>query len=1104
MRKFLLLSCMCLALAWSQVMAQERTVTGKVTTADDGSALPGVNVVVKGTTNGTVTDTEGNYRLTVPATGGTLVFSFIGLATQEVEIGGRSTIDVPMQQDVLQLGEVVVTTALGIQRDKKALGYAVTNLGADRIVQKSEPDIVRSMQGKIAGVNIVGAGGAVGTATNITIRGNKSLLGNNQPLFVVDGVPFNTQSFATGSFTSSTTASSRSLDLDPNIIESMTVLKGAAASAIYGSRAANGVVVITTKAGTKSSKKGLEVSLNTSYSIEEISNLPKYQQRYMQGNNFIYADGNIGTWGAPFDLTDPVWQVPQNANTILSIDPATGYAWVRHPYRQYNDPEGQPYFPQFANDSILLKPYNPAKDFFQRGSVFETSISITGGNEKARVTGGITRTKNVGIMPENEGTRTSVNIGGNTQLENGLYVEGSVNYVNSELVSPPTTGLFAGGTSVTQRLLFLSPNINLKGLPYQDANGYQAFYRADQDNPYFLVNNAPNTSKVDRYFGKLSFGYDVLSWLNVTYQLGFNGFNQRNLTILPKGSTQNTLGQIISDDIRNIELDGNLLVTATRNLTEEISLKAIVGHNINKRRLDRQSFFGNNIIVPGIVDLDNTANVTPNGGGISERRFYAYFADLSFSYRDFLFLNLTGRNDITSTLPKNSRSYFYGGVSSSFVFSEALSLNTKAFNSGKVRASIGRTGADVAPYQTQAFNYFTNSGIGNNIAAIGFPFNGQNVQTVGDNFGNPNLTPEFTTEWEIGTELGFLQNRVSLDIAYYNRKTTDQIVPITAPATSGYTSRIVNIGEVSNKGIEASLGVVPVQLTNGFTWEVTGVFTRNRNKVVKLADGLEEVFVAGFGNSVQVIHAVGKPFGQIKGSVAARSPEGDLLVDPSTGKLITSPNTEIIGDPNPDFTLGITNSFSYKGVTLSFLIDYLKGGDMWSATYNQVYGRGLTDGTIPDNPNGRAVTLVIPGVLGNPDTQQPLRDENGNYIKNGTQLTTNDWFFINTFGSAGPEEFSVFDRTTIRLREVSLSYQLPKQLLSKTPFGSVSISLTGRNLWFDAVNFPDDLNFDPETNSLGAGDVVGLSNSMSGNAQGVDLGIVPTTKRYGVNLRVTF
>lgn len=408
------------------------------------------------------------------------------------------------------------------------------------------------------------------------------------------------------------------------------------------------------------------------------------------------------------------------------------------------------------------------------------------------------------------------------------------------------------------------------------------------------------------------------------------------------------------------------------------------------------------------------------------------------------------------------------------------------------------------PYQTQSINYFTNGGIGNNIAAINYPFIGQNTQTIGDALGNEKLTPEFTTEWELGTELNFWNNRINLDFAYYNRITTDQIVPITAPSSSGYSSRIVNIGKVSNKGFEAALMINPVRLTNGFNWNISAVFTRNRNMVEELADGLDEVFVAGFGNSVQVVHKVGKPFGQIKGSVAARSDAGELLVDPATGKLITAANTEIIGDPNPDFMLGVTNTLSWKGLTFSFLIDYKHGGDIFSGTFNQVYGRGLTPGTIPDGPNGRQVTLVIPGVLGDPNTQKAILDDDGNTIRNGTQLTVNDWFFINTFASAGPEEFSVFDATTIRLREVTLGYDLPKSWLQKTPFGSVYLSLSGRNLWYNAVNMPADLNFDPETSSLGAGDVVGLSGGLSGNAQGVDFGIIPTTRRFGVNLRLTF
>ncbi len=1066
--------------------AQERTITGTVTD-DSGGVLPGASIVLKGTTIGTTTDADGNYGISLSSDGGTLIYSFVGSQSKEIAVGGQSVINVSLSSMVL--AEVIVT-AVGIEREKRALGYAVTELGADEISQKSEPDIIKSLQGKVAGVNIVGVGGSAGAETKISIRGNSSLLGNNQPLYVVDGVPFDNTTYATGGFTTGTARSGRGYDLDPNNVESMTVLKGAAAAALYGSRASNGVIVITTKAGKKMQKKGLEVSLNTSYSVEEVSNLPEYQTRYTQGNNFLYVDGNFGTWGAPFDLNSAPWQVPQNAALIKSIDPATGKAWVAHPYDRYAA------FPQFANDSVLLQTYNTPKDFFRTGRVLETALSITGGNEKANFTAGVSRSKNEGFVPGNEAIRTGVNLSGNVQLDNGLFVIGSINYVQTELTTPPISGLGTGGTSVLERILFTPPNVNAKGLPLEDAKGDGYWYRPDNDNPYYLVKYAPYTQDVDRWYGKLSVGYDIYDWLNITYQAGFNGFTQKAFEVQPISTNNQPTGRLLDDRLDRLELDGNLLITADRDLSEDISLKAIIGHNANKRTIDRQAYQGIGLIVRNLNDLDNTTTVTPFGGGKSERAYQAVFADLSFSYKNWGFLNLTGRNDWTSALPESERSYFYGGVSVAGIFTEALDVNSKVLTFGKLRISYGRVGSDPSPYLTQQINYFTNTTVGNNIASIGYPFTAVggsivNAQNIGNTLGNPNLTPEFTTEFEIGTDLRFFEDRIGLEFTYYDRSTTDQIVTIQTPSTSGFGASVENIGEITNKGIEIGLNIMPVKL-NDFYWNVYTTFTRNRNEVVKLKEGLKEVFINGFGNAVRVVHREGLPYGQLLGSVAARDDQGNLLIDPATGKLITATTEEIIGDPNPDFLLGVSNTFSYKGFSLDILVDYKHGGDIYSDTYAQVYGRGLTPGTIPDNPRGREITVVIPGVLGDPTTQQPLLDDSGNTIKNGTQLTVNDFYFINTFASAGPEEFSVFDGTTIRLREVSLGYNLPKNILDKTPFGSAYISLTGRNLWFKAVNFPDDLNFDPETSSLG------------GNGQGIDYGIVPTSKRYGINLKLTF
>ncbi len=1077
----------------------QSTVSGKVTSSEDETPLPGVNIIAKGTTVGTVTDIDGNYRINVPEVATTLGFSFIGYLSQEVPINGRSRIDVTLNTDARQLSEVVVT-AVNIEREKRALGYAVSELEGEKIAQKSEPDPVRALQGKVPGVNIIGGGGAVGAGTNITIRGNSSLLGNNQPLFVVDGVPFDNSAFQTGTFAQGgTTSSNRSFDLDPNNIESMTVLKGAAASALYGSRAANGVIVVTTKAGRKGTRKGLEVAYNGSFSVEQVSNLPDYQYRYTQGNNFKYVDGNFGTWGAPFDTSHPAWQNPQNADLLLGTD-AQGRPLVAHPYDRYPTR-----FPELVDATVPLQGYNTPKDFFRDGYVLENAITVSAGNEKANFTAGASRTSNEGIVPNNSVTRTSVNVGGNATLENGIFINGSINYVNTDLTSPPITGLGTAATSVTERLLFTPPNVNVAGYPIQDAEGNSAFYRPDNDNPYWLARYAPHTSLVDRYYGKVSVGYDVLDWLTVQYQAGFNAYTDRRLNVIPAGSSQWPSGVMTSDDIARSEIDGNLLLTADKNLTSDIGLKVIAGHNANQRTIERQSFQGTGIIVRGIHDMDNLQTVIPNGGGYSRVRYQAVFADVGLSYKNYAFLNLVGRNDWHSGLPVDERSFFYSGVSGSFVVSDALQLESKILDFAKIRAGLATSGNDLNAYLTQTV-FVTNSSIGNNVAAMEFPIKGNNVQALGNTIGNNNLRPEFTTEFEVGTELRFFNNRIGIDFTYYDRWTRDQIVPIDVAPSSGYWKAIANVGQVSNKGIEIGLDLTPVRTPGGFSWNIYSAFTRNRNTVDEIGNGLTEIFVGGFGNSTRIVHREGEPYGQILGSVAARHTDGSLLVDPNTGKLIEKTEFEIIGDPNPDFILGVTNTLSWKGISLNVLVDWRKGGDMFSDSYAQIFGRGLTTETVPNGPRGREVTLVIPGVLGDPSSQTALTDENGQVIPNGTQLTVNDWFFINSFGSAGPDEFLVFDASTIRLREVTLSYQLPAGLLERTPFGSASIALTGRNLWYEAYHFPNSLNFDPETSSLGAGNVqnLGADSDGSGNAQGIDFGVIPTTRRFGINLRLTF
>ncbi len=1055
--------------------AQDRTVSGTVTSSEDGSTLPGVNVVVKGTTQGGVTDIDGNYKITVPEEGGTLVFSFIGLETQEVEMGNRSVIDLQMASDVKQLGEVVIT-AIGIEREAKALGYSVARVGGEDIQQKSEPDPLRALQGRVAGVNIQGSSGAAGSATRITIRGNSSLLGNNQPLFVVDGVPFNNNvNNGTNQLTGGGAYGSRLSDLDPNNIESMTVLKGAAAASLYGSRAANGVILITTKSGSgAASKKGLEVTISSSYSIEQVANLPDYQNTYGTGTNFGYQQVN-GSWGAPFVGTQPyasVTTIPHWYDKVIGFEDLWG---TTVPYQAYP---------------------NNVKDFFQTGSIWDNSVSISGGNEKSVITAVVSDLRQDSYIPGSEFNRTSLSIGGKTELDNGLIINSNLTYSNA------SQHTFAGGANNAQgnasafaRTLYLGRNWDLHGTPYKNPlNNSNAFFvgTGQADNPLWSVENAGVESVTNRWVGNLGLGYEVNEWISINYKFGFNGYSQSQSEWWRPGSRAAAgAGQITDRSITFGEIESNFLVSFTKDINESISLRAIVGHNLNQRKSTSQAVQGSSYVIFDNDNINNTNFLIPFGGGLSERRLIGVFGDVTLGYNDYLFLNLTGRNDWSSTLPKDNNSFFYPSASLSFIFTDILTIPSSILSYGKVRASFSEVGNDTSPYQLAPVYVVNANGINSGSPnATAMPFNGIPGSTLSNTERNPNLKPEITQEIELGLDIKFLDNKIGLDLSVYSRESRDQIIPITLPNSSGFSSFFTNAGVVSNKGIEVGLDVTPLNLQNGFKWNLYGTFTLNRNIVESLnLEGTDELLLGGtFAGSVQGIHKVGQPYGLIKGTVSARDDEGNLLIDPSNGQLISDINPRFIGDPNPDYIVGIINSFSWKGISLSAVFDWKQGGDMYSVTNLSLLGRGVTTDT-----EDREVNVIIPGVYGDPNTAEPIRDENGNKTINTTAIEVNSAYFGNSFAINGQDQWSIWDATVFRLREVSLAYTLPASLLSKTPFGSASISITGRNLWYKAPNFPEGSNFDPETNQFG-----------NSNLQGFEFTSAPSVKRYGVNLRFTF
>lgn len=1042
---------------------QERIITGTVT---DGTGVPiaGVSVSVQGAPISTSTDDAGRYRIAVPADAPALVFRYVGFNDEVVPIGSRNQIDIRLKTTEVELGEVVVTAA-GIQRQANTLGYSVSTLKADNLAQKNEPDPIRALTGKVAGVNIQGAGGVAGGATNITIRGNSSLGNNNQPLYVVDGVPFDNSTFApTGQTVTQGNQSiaSRAFDIDPNNIESITVLKGAAAAALYGSRAANGAIIITTKASARRSRKGTEITLNTSYSMEEIAGLPDYQHRYGQGTNFDYRLGVYGSSGPAYSTRD---SVPHPLGGIAS----------------------QTDFPEFynADGSYVMVPYRSyagqaQRDFFRTGGVLETALSINSGSEKGNFTVGLSRTRNDGIVPGNTVTRTSMNVGGNIRMENNFYASGTINYVMTDQTAPP----MGGDGDIMANLYYLPTSYDLSGLPFETPAGDNVYAREGLDNPYWSVRHSPSTSNVDRYYGNFVLGTDPFEWLNIQNTVGFNAYTDRRLSVLGKGSSVYANGSMTSDQIYRQELDNTLLITVTKDFATHYSIRAILGNNVNQRMTQRSVFNGDNIITRGINDISNTSTITlgnlPNNRARIKQRYYAFFADITLDYKDFVSLNLVGRNDVSSTLPRENRSYFYGGVNGSFNFVNAFGLHSRILSFGNLRIGYTRVGNEASPYLTT--NVYVTNQSANGLEA---PFtngvlNNVSTLTLSNDLTNPYLKPEFITEFEVGTELHLFNRRVSIDATYYNKRSTSQIFTVDAPPSMGYTRRIINLGETSNKGVELMVSGTPFRNPSGFTWDINANFTHNVNMVEDLGGYAQLVY----GTNV---HIPGMPYGMIYRGRYARDDEGNILINPQTAKPIAAGTSGPVGNPNPRFLFGLNNTLSYKGITLDILFDWKEGGAIYSSNIGNAMSRGVTRDT-----EDRDLLYISPGVLGDVNTLQPLLDENGNKIPNNTAIPVIDYYFSGGIGPGGVAEGSVFDATVFRLREISLGYAVPRKLLEKTPFGSVFVSISGRNLWYKAPNFPKYMNYDPEISTGSA------------NSAGADSFGVPTSRRYGVNLRFSF
>ena len=1067
--------------------AQERTVSGNVTSGESNEGLPGVNVIVKGTTVGTVTDIEGNYRIQVPQSADSLSFSFIGFADQTVGIGNQSTVDVVMGADVAELSEVVVT-AIGIEQSRRQLGYAVQEVDGEAVAKANETNLVNALNSKVAGVNVYGSSGAPGASANIRIRGNTSITGSNSPLFVVDGIPINNDTYSS-SAVGGVDQSNRAIDINPADIKSLTVLKGAAATVLYGIRAANGAIIITTKKGALNTKP--EVTFSTSWEVNEINKTMDLQSEYSQGRNGAYSGPltrDLWSWGAPI--------------SELEFDGATDYPYDRNGNL----------VPAGEGNGTPARAYDPY-DFFVRGLVTDNNVSVRGGTAGTTYYLSAGYLSNRGIVPNSEFDRISLKTTLSTKITEKLTAGVSATYVNSGGVRQERGSNLRG---VMLGLIRNSPTFDLgNGQSGQAAaddpstylvpDGSQRSYRQGiYDNPYWVVNKNFSTDEVNRVFGYANLQYEILPSLNVSYKLGLDQFSDNRkarIGIVPfpaafGGPTAGSFnpGEVDYDDVFQRDLNSDLILTFNKELSSDLYIDAIVGHNFFWQYYRRFGLDGNALSVPDFFHISNT---TPANAQevVSEKKVSGVYGQVNLGYRDFLFLNLSARNDWSSTLPEGSNSFFYPAASVGFEFTQALGISdNNILPYGKIRASYGQVGNDAPVYATASY-YARTSVTGDGFTdGLEFPILGVNAFEQDGTLGNNTLRPETTTTFEIGAELRFLRNRLGIDFTYYNSETTDQIIPADISAASGFLSRVQNAGLVTNEGIEVVLTGSPVR-TNNFQWDIVANFTKYENivEVITADSSVTNILMSGFtSTSSRAIQ--GEPFGVLFGDRLQRvedatSPyNGQLIVGPE-GFPLTAVESGIIGDPNPDWIMGITNTFTYKGLSLSALIDIRKGGDIWNGTYGiaQYFGRTQHSADF----RGEAGEGVIIGGV--------VADGDGGYVPNTQQVDLNNdaigsaanrWTRYG-FGTLGEE--NIEDASWVRLRQVRLTYSLPQSLMDNVRgFSGVDIALTGRNL----LLFTGYKGIDPETNLVGT--------TQGENGFGLEYFNNPNVRGYGINLTLTF
>jgi len=1087
MRKIYLLLFLCCGFL-IDANAQSKSISGTVTDADN-LPLPGVNVIVQGTTIGTVTDIDGNYTLSVPEGTEAVVFSYIGYEPQTMAVGA-GPMNLTFVETAVGLDEVVVT-GLGIKREKKALGYSVESVGDEELEQRAEGDIARLLSGKASGVQVTSAGGASGSGTNITIRGLSSFSGTNQALFIVDGIPFSNDTNINGNFVDGATQGSRFLDLDPNNIESIEILKGLTAATLYGSQGRNGVILVTTKAGAaEGGPKKTEITVSQSLFTKEIASLPDYQDRF--GNGFDQSFGwFFSNWGPSFEEGGTAGWGAQGAidenGTLL------------HPYANsaFLNPGGPNTGPsilaqQFANQRYEWRPYDSVEEFFQKGSVANTSVNINGSSENGltnyNVNAGYLKDK--GFTPGNELERFNMTVGGKSKLTNKFTVSGTMTFANTDYTTPPISSSRGNGTdglSVYGNVFFTPRSVDLMGLPFElpETQG-SIYYRNGNDiiNPRWTAKNVIYNQNTNRFNWNVALGYDILPGLTAKWRSGLDFYNERNTNSSNKGGIRFTnaiFGFLDTYDNNNAIWDHLASIDGNFNLGNDLDLNFTVGGTVRSDRFDRNGVSSTGQIVYGVTRHFNYENQSPIQFS-RQRNILGLLGQATLDYKDFLYLNLSARQDWVSNFSEENNSILYPGISVSFlptsVFTGLESVN--ALNFLKLRASYGTS----ANFDTQ--NFYPTIGVVEQDTNVFTDAGGSLITTNQiDNFrANPGLKPELLAELELGLEARFWKYRGYFDLTFFNRTTNDLIVRQPLPPSTGFSFTQNNVGEIQNKGIEAALGL-DILKTRDFTWNSQVNFFTNEETVTQL----DEDFIA-YAGSLAVGGGLfrgsnaaieGESLGTIVGTMIERDSQGNFVVN-SAGNYVVAEqdadgNVPIIGDAVPDYTMNFSNTLSYRGLSLGVQIAHTKGGDILSSTIATLLGRGLIVET-----QDRLATYILPGVN---------VDADGVSTPNTTQLNNSTYFFSNLL--FGPTELRIYDASVIRLQEVSLSFAVPTKFLDKTPLGNLTVSVQGFNLWYDAYNTPDGANFDPNVAGVGIG-----------NGRGFDFLNGPSARRYGVSLKTSF